>query len=58
MSVQLHASVLQFLIDHGYLETVETFKKEAKTILDSSEAFSEVSSEELAHHLSQLHIQR
>ncbi|CAO3700645.1 unnamed protein product [Rhizopus stolonifer] len=54
MSVQLHTSVLQFLVDHGYLETVEAFKKEAKTVLDSSE----VSSEELTRQLSQLHIQR
>ncbi|KAI9246131.1 S-adenosyl-L-methionine-dependent methyltransferase [Sporodiniella umbellata] len=57
-SLQLHASVLQFLVDHGYVETLDAFKKEAKAVLDNAEEEYSSSSDELARQLSQLQIQR
>jgi hypothetical protein len=54
---QIHASVLQFLMNHGYMESVEAFKREARRHLDLLPA-SQVSDEQLAHDLSHLQIQR
>ncbi|KAG0908671.1 hypothetical protein G6F33_009481 [Rhizopus arrhizus] len=54
-SAQLHASVLQFLVNHGYMETVEAFKREARSLLDSEQ--DSIDADQLAQHLSQLQIQ-
>lgn len=54
---QVHASVLQFLINHGYMESVEAFKREARRQLDLLDS-TQVSDDQLAHDLSQLQIQR
>ncbi|KAI8063432.1 WD40-repeat-containing domain protein [Gilbertella persicaria] len=50
---QIHASVLNFLIDHGYMESVEAFKREARQHLDSASG-----DDQLAYDLSQLHLER
>lgn len=54
---QLHASVLQFLMNHGYMESVEAFKREARRHLDTLPSL-QVSDEQLVNDLSQLQIQR
>lgn len=56
---QLHASVLQFLINNGYLETAESFKREARHHLSLSDPNETISDEDqLVQDLSQLQIQR
>ncbi|KAI7900801.1 WD40-repeat-containing domain protein [Cokeromyces recurvatus] len=54
---EIHASVLQFLLNHGYMESVEAFKREARHQLDllSSDESTDV---QLINRLSQLQIQR
>ncbi|KAI8636526.1 WD40-repeat-containing domain protein [Parasitella parasitica] len=56
-SPQLHAAVLQFLMNHGYMESVEAFKREARRHLDTLSSL-QVTEDQLAHDLSQLQIQR
>ncbi|CAO0797656.1 unnamed protein product [Mucor circinelloides] len=56
-SPQLHASVLQFLMNHGYMESVEAFKREARRHLDTLSSL-QVSDDQLVNDLSQLQIQR
>jgi hypothetical protein len=56
-SPQIHASVLQFLMDHGYMESVEAFKREARRHLDTLTSH-QVSQDQLVNDLSQLQIQR
>lgn len=56
-SPQLHASVLQFLMNHGYMESVEAFKREARRHLDTLPSL-QVSDDQLVNDLSQLQIQR
>lgn len=54
---QIHASVLQFLTNHGYMESVEAFKREARHHLDTLTSH-QVYEDQLANDLSQLQIQR
>jgi hypothetical protein len=56
-SPQVHASILQFLTNHGYMESVEAFKREARRHLDVVDS-TRVSDDQLANDLSQLQIQR
>lgn len=56
-SPQVHASILQFLTNHGYMESAEAFKREARRHLDVL-PMSQVSDEQLASDMSQLQIQR
>lgn len=56
-SPQIHASVLQFLTNYGYMESVEAFKREARQHLDLLPA-TQASDDQLARDLSQLRIQR
>jgi hypothetical protein len=57
---QLHASVLQFLINHGYMESVEAFKREARQYLDLLPSINDpkVPQDQLVRDLSNLQIQR
>ncbi|KAI8366924.1 WD40-repeat-containing domain protein [Blakeslea trispora] len=52
-SSQLHASVLEFLINHGYMESVEAFKREARHQLELAST-----EDKLVLDMSQLQIQR
>ncbi|KAI9478586.1 MAG: WD40-repeat-containing domain protein [Benjaminiella poitrasii] len=54
---EIHASVLQFLLNHGYMESVEAFKREARHQLDLVSP-EESSENQLVDRLSQLRIQR
>ncbi|GAA5806201.1 WD40-repeat-containing domain protein [Helicostylum pulchrum] len=54
---QLHASVLQFLVNNGYMESAEAFKREARRFLDTLPA-SQVSEQQLADDMSRLRLQR
>lgn len=56
-SPQVHASVLQFLMNNGYMESAEAFKREARRHLDLLPA-SQVSDDQLANDMSHLQIQR
>lgn len=56
-SPQMHASVLQFLINNGYMESAEAFKREARRYLDILPA-SQVSEEQLANDMTRLQLQR
>lgn len=57
-SVQLHASVLKFLVGHGYMESAEAFRREARRQLDLAEQDDAVDTEQLARQMSQLQIKR
>ncbi|ORE18766.1 S-adenosyl-L-methionine-dependent methyltransferase [Rhizopus microsporus] len=50
--------LLKFLIDHGYMESAEAFKREARRQLDLAEQDDVVDTEQLARQLSQLQIKR
>lgn len=54
---QLHASGLQFLVNNGYMESAEAFKREARRFLDTLPA-SQVSEQQLADDMSRLRLQR
>lgn len=54
---QVHASILQFLVNHGYRESAEAFRREARRYLDLLPA-SQVPEEQLANDLSRLQIER
>lgn len=56
-SPQLHASVLQFLINNGYMESAEAFKREARRHLDILPA-TQVSDQQLATDMSRLQLER
>lgn len=56
-NAQVHASVLQFLMNNGYMESVEAFRREARRHLDLLPA-SQVSDAQLANDMSHLQIQR
>ncbi|KAI8987880.1 WD40-repeat-containing domain protein [Mycotypha africana] len=53
----VHASVLQFLINHGYKETIAAFRREARQHLDLSSS-EDISESQLVADLSKLQIQR
>lgn len=57
-SRQIHASVLEFLINHGYMESAEAFRREAMRNLDVSAINTQVTEDQLIQDLANLQIQR
>ncbi|KAI8981109.1 WD40-repeat-containing domain protein [Pilobolus umbonatus] len=56
---ELHASILQFLVNHGYMETVEAFKREARRHLDMiPSTHVQIQNTDINHQLSRLQIRR